>query len=204
MSREEFLEQLRNGLSGLSQDDIEERLTFYSEMIEDGKEEGLSEEQAVAAVGAVDEIVTQAVAESDSAKAAKEPVKSKKRLSVGEIILLVLGSPIWLSLGIAAFAVIISLYFLLWAVIISLWAVFASTVASSIAGVLACVFHIAGGNGSIYGIAMLAAGIVCAGLSVLMFYVCKAVTTWTVMITKKIAIWIKNALSRRGQMKKLT
>ena len=30
MSKQEFLAQLRKGLSGLPQDDIEERLTFYS------------------------------------------------------------------------------------------------------------------------------------------------------------------------------
>ena len=51
MTKREFLAQLRKGLSGLPQDDIEERLTFYGEMIEDRKEEGLSEEEAVSAVG---------------------------------------------------------------------------------------------------------------------------------------------------------
>ena len=59
MRKQEFLAKLRKGLSGLPQDDIEERLIFYSEMIEDRKEEGLSEEEAVAAIGSVDEIVAQ-------------------------------------------------------------------------------------------------------------------------------------------------
>ena len=35
MHKQEFLAQLRKGLSGLPQADIEERLTFYSEMLED-------------------------------------------------------------------------------------------------------------------------------------------------------------------------
>ena len=35
MNKQEFLTQLRQGLSGLPQDDIEKRLTFYSEMIDD-------------------------------------------------------------------------------------------------------------------------------------------------------------------------
>ena len=51
MSKQEFLAQLRKSLSGLPQEDIEERLTFYSEMIEDHIEEGLPEEEAVSAVG---------------------------------------------------------------------------------------------------------------------------------------------------------
>ena len=43
MNKQDFLVQLRKGLSGLPQDDIEERLTFYKEMIEDRMEEGFSE-----------------------------------------------------------------------------------------------------------------------------------------------------------------
>jgi len=196
MSKQEFLAQLRKGLSGLPQDDIEERLTFYSEMIEDRKEEGLSEEEAVSAVGTVDEIVTQVVAETPFAKIAKERIKSKRRLSAGEIVLLALGSPIWLSLGIAAFAVILSLYISLWAVIISLWAVFASFAACSIGGVLACVVFIVDGNGA-SGLAMLSAGIVCAGLAIFMFYGCKVATKGTLILTKKIAIWTKNCFIKK-------
>jgi len=196
MSKQEFLAQLRKGLSGLPQDDIEERLTFYSEMIEDRKEEGLSEEEAVSAVGTVDEIVTQVVAETPFAKIAKERIKSKRRLSAGEIVLLALGSPVWLSLGIAAFAVILSLYISLWAVIISLWAVFASFAACSIGGVLACVVFIVDGNGA-SGLAMLSAGIVCAGLAIFMFYGCKAATKGTLILTRKIAIWTKNCFIKK-------
>ena len=191
MSKQEFLAKLRKGLSGLPQDDIEERLTFYSEMIEDRKEDGLSEEEAVSAVGSIDEIVAQVVAETPLAKIAKERMKAKRRLSAGEIVLLALGSPIWLSLGIAVFAVALSLYVVLWSLIVSVWAIVASTVVCSIGGVLACVVFTAGGN-SASGVAMLAAGIVCAGLSIFMFYGCKAATKGILILTKKMAIWIKN------------
>jgi len=196
MSKQEFLAQLRKGLDGLPQDDIEERLLFYSEMIDDQMEEGLPEEEAVSAIGAVDEIVAQVVAETPLVKIAKERIRSKRRLRVGEIVLLALGSPIWLSLGIAAFAVILSLYISLWAVIISLWAVFASFAACSIGGVLACVVFTVGGNGA-SGLAMLAAGIVCAGLAIFMFYGCKAVTDGTLILTKKMAIWTKNCFIKK-------
>jgi len=198
MSKQEFLAQLRKGLDGLPQDDIEERLLFYSEMIDDQMEEGLPEEEAVSAIGAVDEIVAQVVAETPLVKIAKERIRSKRRLRVGEIVLLALGSPIWLSLGIAAFAVILSLYISLWAVIISLWAVFASLAACFIGGVLACVIFTVSGNGA-SGIAMLAAGIVCAGLSIFMFYGCKTATRGILILTKNFAIWIKNCFRRREE-----
>ena len=118
MSKQAFLAKLRKGLSGLPQDDIEERLTFYSEMIDDRMEEGLSEEDAVSEIGSVDTIISQIVADTPLSKLIKEKTP-KRRLGVWEIVLLVLGSPIWISLLIAAFAVILSLYISLWALIIS-------------------------------------------------------------------------------------
>ena len=78
MSKQEFLAQLRKGLSGLPQDDIEERLAFYGEMLDDRIEEGISEEEAVSAIDSVDEIVQQVVAEIPLAKIAKEGIELKR------------------------------------------------------------------------------------------------------------------------------
>lgn len=196
MHKQEFLAQLRKGLSGLPQDDMEERLTFYSEMIEDQMEEGLSEEEAVSAVGSVEEIVAQVKADIPSTKIAKEKTPPKRRLNTGEIVLLALGAPIWLSLGIAVLAVILSLYASLWAIIISLWAVFASLSACSIGGVLACVIFMISANAT-SGVAMLAAGILCAGLSIFTFFGCKGATKGALLLTKKIAIWIWHCFRRK-------
>lgn len=59
MLRNLFLSELRNRLFGLPGEEIEERLSFYNEMINDRMEEGLSEEEAVAAIGPVEEIAEQ-------------------------------------------------------------------------------------------------------------------------------------------------
>lgn len=198
MSKLEFLAQLRKGLSGLPQEDIEERLTFYGEMIEDRMEEGLLEDEAVSAVGSVDAIVAQVVADTSLAKIAKERIKSKRRLKAGEIVLLALGSPLWLSLCIAAAAVILALYVSVWAVIIFLWAIFVSLIACAIGGVVTGVVFAISGNGPA-GVAMPAAGIVCAGLSVFMFYGCKAATKGALILTKKMVIWIKNCFIRKEE-----
>lgn len=199
MSKQDFLTQLRKGLSGLPQDDVEERLTFYSEMIEDRIEEGLSEEEAVSAVGDIDEIVQQVIADIPLIRIANERIRPKRHLKVWEIVLLVIGSPIWLSLGIAAAAVILALYVSVWSVIISLWAIFGSLAVCAIGSVPACIIFTAGGSG-VSGIAMLAAGIVCAGLSILMFYGCMATTKGTLILTKKIAIWIKNCFIKKEEV----
>jgi len=195
MRKQEFLDQLRKGLSCLPQSDIEERLSFYSEMIDDRIEEGLSEEEAVSAVGAVEEITSQIIADTPIARLAKERVKGNRQLKTWEIILLVLGSPIWFSLGVAAVAVIFSIYIALWSVIISLWAVFASFIACSI-GCLAAGIVVACTGNVLPGIAVLAAGLICAGLSVFAFYGCKAAMRGFLLLSRKTAVWIKNCFMK--------
>lgn len=195
MNKQEFLGQLRKGLSGLPQADIEERLTFYREMIDDRMEDGLSEEEAVSAVGSVDQII----ADIPLAKNVKEPFQPKRRLKAWEITLLVLGCPIWLSLGIAAVAVIFSLYVSLWSVIVSLWAGFGSLVGCAFGGIVGGIV-IACNENVLSGVAMLAAGIACIGLSIFMFYGCKAATKAIVMLTKKFAAWIKSCFFKKEDL----
>ncbi len=198
MSKQEFLAQLRIGLSGLPQKDIDEHLTFYGEMIEDRIEEGLTEEEAVSAVGSVEEIVAQIVAETPFTTIAKERIKPKRQLKAWGIVLLALGSPIWFSLGIAAVAIIISLYISLWSVIISLWSVFGALTGSSFGiTVIGVVLAFMGNMPT--GIALTGAGIVCAGLSIFMFFGCKAATKGILILTKKIAVCIKNCFIKKEE-----
>ena len=195
MNKRDFLAQLRKGLSGLPREEMEERLLFYSEMIEDRMEEGLSEEEAVLAAGAVEEIVAQAATDIPGAKAAKE----KRRLKGWEVLLLALGSPLWLSLSIAAVAVSFSLYVSVWSVIISLWAVFASLIGCAVGGVAAGIVFVCLGNISA-GAATLGGGIFCAGISVFTFCGCKASTRGVVVLTKKIAAGIKKRIVKKEEV----
>lgn len=198
MNKQEFLGQLRLELSGLPQDDIAQRLAFYSEMIDDRIEEGLSEEEAVSAVGSVADITAQVATDFTLRTNEKEIKKIKKQPNPWLILLLILGSPIWLSLLIAALAVILSLYITLWALIISLWAVFGS--------LLGCVFGfaIAGlsfalSGDSLQAVAIIASGIICAGLSIFMFYGCKAVTNAVLILTKRMILWIKSSITKKEE-----
>jgi len=63
MTKLNFLIALNEKLSGLPREEAEERLRFYSEMIEDRMEEGLTEEEAVAAVGYIVEIAAHITAD---------------------------------------------------------------------------------------------------------------------------------------------
>ena len=191
MTKQEFLAQLKDGLSGLPQSDIEERIAFYEEMIDDRIEDGLTEEAAVAEIGPVDDVVSQIISDTPITKIVKERVRPKRKLQAWEIVLLVLGSPIWLSLLIAAFAVILSIYIVIWAVIVSLWAVELSLIISSFAGFIAGIMSCCMGNVPA-GLVLISAGLVLVGLSIFLFFGCKAASKGAVIITKKVALGIKN------------
>jgi len=100
MTKEEFLAKLQNRLAGLPREDLEERLTFYSEMIDDRLEEGLTEEEAIAEIGSVQEVAAQILADTPLTKLMIERVKPKRSLKVWEILLLVLGAPLWIPLSV--------------------------------------------------------------------------------------------------------
>ncbi len=196
MTKLKFLLLLNEKLSCLSQEDREERLSFYSEMIEDRMEEGLSEKEAVAAVGTVDEIAAQIVSEVPLTKLVKEKITPQRKKKAWEIVLLVLGSPIWLSLLIAAVAVVLALYIAFWSVIVSLWAVFGSVIGSAFGFVTCGVVFVCVGN-IFSGVALLGAGLVCAGLSILLFFGCKVATQGAVLLGKKIVVSIKNSFIKK-------
>ena len=96
MGRFEFLAALREGLSGLPQEDIEERLSFYAEMIDDRIEDGMTETEAVSSLGSVESIVEQTIAQIPLAKLVRKKIKKERKMKPWEIVLIALGSPIWL------------------------------------------------------------------------------------------------------------
>ena len=197
MRKQEFMDRLREKLSDLPIAETEERLGFYEEMIDDRIEEGLSEEEAVAAIGSPDEIAAQIIEEIPLKKIVKEKIKPKRKLSALDIVLLVVGFPLWFPLLIVVpFSVIISLYATLWSVIVSLWAVFGSLIGSAAGVLIGGVCFIAVGYMP-SGIFLIGASLFCAGLSVFLFYGCKAATKGTVWLTKRIALGIKNLFIRK-------
>lgn len=199
MTKVEFLLQLEKSLSGLPKDDIDERISFFSEMIDDRVEEGMTEEDAIAQIGSVDEVVSQIIAETPLTKIVKERIKPKRRLSTWEIVLIALGSPIWLSLIIVAFAVVISLYASLWSVVVSLWAAFGSVIASAFGSLLGGII-LAITESSLSGLATVAAALVLFGVSILLFIGCKAMTKLAVLLTKKIALGIKSIFIKKEEV----
>ena len=196
MNKQEFLARLREGLAGLPQEDAAERLAFYAEMIDDRVEDGLTEEAAVAGIGPVDQIVSQIIAETPIARLVKERMKPKRRLQAWETVLLILGFPLWFPLLIAAFAVLLSVYIVIWALILSLWAVEISLIAGAVGGAAAGVLLLVRGERT-QGLILISAGLVLAGLSVFLFFGCRAATRGAAGLTKRIALGVKTLFLRK-------
>ena len=190
MLKQEFLNALREKLTGLPQADIEERLTFYGEMIDDRMEEGLSEEKAVEAIGPVDEVVSQILEETPLAKIVKEKIRPKRRMRAWEIVLLVLGFPLWFPLSVVAIVLILAFYIVLWVLVICLWVIEIAFWACA----LACLVGAVGlfvTKQPIPAFGAIGAAMVLAGLSIFLFFACKAATVGTAKLAKKIVHGIK-------------
>lgn len=121
MTKQKFIAELKSSLHKLPPSELAERINFYSEMIDDRIEEGLSEEQAVAGIGSVQVIAAQVLEEAKN-RNKNASQKNGQKLKSSEKLLLILGSPLWisfiligLSVAISIFAVIFSINMIFWA-----------------------------------------------------------------------------------------
>ena len=123
MTKQEFTSKLSLKLSGLPKRDIKERVQFYSEMIDDRMEEGLSERDAILAIGSIDEIALQIRNEFGSEKEDRDDKASKRKLSAWQTAAAIIGSPVWVPLLIVAASLVLVAYILIWVLVITFWAI---------------------------------------------------------------------------------
>lgn len=177
MDKYQFLSQLREKLRSIPEADASASLSYYREMIDDRMEEGLTEEEAVAAVGDVDQIARSILAETPPIPPA--PEKKKRRLHWWEITLLILGFPVWFSLLAAVAAVLFSLWISLWSVVISLYATAFALGVSAIGCILGSFFMIGGTWIVAWG-----AALICAGLAIVLFLLSNLAAKGLIALTR--------------------
>ena len=196
MNKQEFLNNLKIKLLGLPKEEVEERLNFYSEMIEDRIEDGLSEEDAILDIGSIDEITAQIISEIPIMKIAKERITPNRKLKVWEIILFIICSPLLLGLSISLFIVVLSLYIVLWAIVVAIWAIFVSLGVSGIASIPIGVYFTSIGYLS-SGLFVIGGGVICIGLAIFMYFGCFAITKATIILSKKLSLGIKKCFIKK-------
>lgn len=188
MNKQEFTNQLTAALSGLSQEDIRKSVDFYVEMVDDRIEDGMSEEEAVAALGSIDEIRSRILEEIPIGRIVKERITPKRTFSAMEIILLILGAPVWLPLLLAFIIVGLALYLTFWIIILSLYVVDLSVFLSGIAGIVAAIINPFGIGNRIF---FAGCGIALLGVAVLLFFGFNQISKGMLFISKKIGLGIK-------------
>lgn len=121
MNKQEFLFELKKKISVLPKRDVNERINFYSEMIDDRIEEGLSEEEAVLMIGSAEEIASQIIEELSNAKKDERIARSSRMPRPLMIFLLILGSPVWIPILLSMLIIVFSFYAVLWSLVAALW-----------------------------------------------------------------------------------
>ena len=90
MNRYDFKHQLARRLAGLPEEELATTLSFFDEMIDDRLDEGMTEEQAVADLGDLDEIANRILAEMSPFERVKQKLKPKRPISGGQWVLIAL------------------------------------------------------------------------------------------------------------------
>ena len=185
MTRFEFLEALQNELDDLPESDIKASIQYYNEMIDDKMEDGLTEEAAVADIGNPQKIAEGILSDTPLSKLVKNKIKQRRRLGAFEIVLLILGSPIWLSLIISAFAVVLSVY-------VSLWSVVISGVATLLGSAVVLAFVTPTAAGACFGTSL-----ILIGLAILLYFASALCLKAMVYLSKKIFLLIKSCFIKK-------
>ena len=200
MTKREFLSELRYRLSDLNDEDFEASVAYYEEMINDRMEDGLSEEEAVKAIGTPAEAASHILEEISLGKLIKARLSAKSKLPVWVIVLLIVGAPIWLSLLVSAVSAVFSVYASLWAVVASLWVIVAAFVVSAFASLIAApVLFVTGFGWS--GLVSLGALLFLAGLAIFAFVGGFYATKGMCWLTKQIFLLIKRLFVRKEAVK---
>lgn len=195
MRREEFLAALRSALGKLPEQDVRASLEFYAEAIDDRMEDGASEEEAVAALGDVNAIAAQIIAETPPIPKAVAKMKTDNRTA--NIVLAVVLSPIWVPLALAFALCVAAIYLSLWAVIVALWACVVVLILCAPIGIAGLVYCLATGY-PLTGMWLLGCGIAGSGLGLFALLGMKAVSRGLVQLTGMFAGGVKSLFVKRG------
>lgn len=196
MTKTDFLNSIQSRLEGMPEDEIQKSLDYFSEMIDDRVEDGMSEEEAVAEIGSVDDTIKEILDNIPLSKMIKAKAQTKRTLKTWQIVLLGVTSPIWVPLALTFLILIAVFYLVAWVLVVTFYAVdlslFVSGIASFIVGI-ATLFRF-----TIWGPLMtIGGGLLLIGGSIMLFIPITKLAKKTAKLAKVIVLWIKSWFIRR-------
>lgn len=198
MNKKDFLAALDGSLKGLPKEDREKSLSFYEEMVNDRMEEGETEEEAVAAIGSVEEITAQVLSDIPLTRLVKAKVMPRRALKVWEIVMIILGAPLWLPVLLVGVVLLLCVYLLLWAMILTLYTMDLTLALGGIVFTVGAFLY----TGHIPTLlTFLGIGLACMGLGVFVFFGLNQLTKYGLILSKKCLLWLKSLFIRKEEAK---
>ncbi|WP_211749234.1 DUF1700 domain-containing protein [Paenibacillus sp. Marseille-Q4541] len=188
MTKSKFLSELAEKLKNLPQSEISKSIDFYSEIIDDRMEEGMSEEEAVNGLGNVEDIAREVMLDSTSLLKLIVPNSS---LSKSDIALLVFASPLFIIM----FALIFTFYAIVWLLIITLFLIELAFLLTGITGVVASIINF--GDNIPFSLLMFFGGLICVGIGIFTFSPIKLISKKIIGLTIRVMRKIKSIFRKR-------
>lgn len=189
MTRNEFIIDLRKALSHLKKDDQDRTISYYSEMIADRIDSGMSEEDAVNKMGSISQIVRGVEEEISIEEVKKEKPKNKNNHAT-IFILILLAIPLWVPIFASIFSVLVVAYAMIWVLIAVFIVVEASMAIVGIAGIIGFFTNMTTSIPSAF--LILGAGLICGGLCLLMFKPMLFIIKKLMYYSKRSFLWCIN------------
>ena len=210
MTKDEYLSILQNNLRNMPAEEVQNIIRYYREYFEDAGEENT--EKVMEELGTPESLAQKAsyenedtdffqnkYAQSDSqyqyAKGNMRGGMQKEKSGVGKVLLIVLvviGSPVWLAFAIAAlavlFGVMVAVVSVLFAFVVTCVALIASGIFAMGVGFVGMFTHVP------TGLLTMGMGLVCIGIGILLLIGSVAL----MKLTKKGFLWVKDRIMRRG------
>jgi uncharacterized membrane protein len=140
MNKNEFVNTIKTRLSSYPENEIDRAMSFYVESIDDRIEDGMTEEEAVASLGDINDIVNNIKGELPLNTIVKNKIENQKKKSnsnVWLIVVLLVTSPLWVPMVLAIGGAIIGLIAGIFATGVALVVMFGI---SAICGIIAAIF----------------------------------------------------------------
>lgn len=194
MNKTRFLDTLRVCLAGFPPEEAERTLAFYAESIDDRIEDGLSEEEAVAAMGSPEEIARELAGSLPFGTIVRERVRTGGM----PLLLLILGAPLWIPLLVAAAVVVFAVY-------ISIWSLFTAAVSVLFAfGITAVILLVYGAArcftlGFYPSLMVFGLALISAGLALLIAPLYGPISKGLFRLTRRFGRWMKGRLLKGGR-----
>lgn len=197
MDRSSLFATLSQRLQGLPEAEIKKVTDYYNEMIEDRMEDGYSEEDAIAALGPVDELVEHTLYDQSIPHLLRANVRPRgEGLSTGRILLLVLSSPIWLPILALAVALFIAAAAVLIAVVAAISGALLAMGVGAIASTISSVVYLVHGS-VVPAIFAFGAALVMAGMVFLLVPYVAKVGRWYVEQMHRLIRFVKKPFVKK-------